>query len=170
MYRCLQIYEVSSNGQDMKNGGFWIAALVGILLDRFTKVWVAQTMFLGQSLPGIPGLFRFTYIENTGAAWSLFANSGGFLKWVSLAVSLALVSLSLLGGPMRRWEQLGYGCILAGAVGNGIDRFLSGAVVDFLDIAFFDFPIFNLADVAINIGVVCLLIGSFTSPSPSKSR
>ena len=154
----------------MKNGGFWIAAAVGILLDRLTKIWVAQTMVLGQSLPGVPGIFRFTYIENTGAAWSLFASSGGFLKWISLAVSVALVGLSLFGGPMRRWEQLGYGCILAGAVGNGIDRFLGGAVVDFLDIAFFEFPIFNLADVAINVGVICLLIGAFASSSPSNPR
>ena len=149
----------------MKNGGFWISALVGIILDRVTKLWVANTMTLGQSFPAIPGLFRFTYIENTGAAWSLFANSGGFLKWISLVVSLGLMALALFGGPMRRWEQLGYGCILAGAIGNGIDRFLAGAVVDFLDLALFEFPIFNLADVAINIGVICLLIGAFTTPS-----
>ncbi|MEL7084719.1 MAG: signal peptidase II [Cyanobacteria bacterium P01_A01_bin.3] len=153
----------------MKNGGFWLAAAIGVALDRFTKVWVANTMVLGQSLPGIPGLFRFTYIENTGAAWSLFANSGGFLKWISLAVALVLAGLALLGGPMRRWEQLGYGCILAGAIGNGIDRFVSGAVIDFLDFVPFDFPIFNLADVAINIGVLFLLIGAFTAPKSSSN-
>ena len=153
----------------MKNGGFWLSALIGIVLDRFTKIWVAKTMVLGQSLPGIPGLFRFTYIENTGAAWSLFANSGGFLKWISLAVALVLIGLALFGSSMRRWEQLAYGCILAGAVGNGIDRFVSGAVIDFLDFVPFDFPIFNLADVAINLGVLFLLIGALTTPTPSKS-
>ncbi|WP_017327347.1 signal peptidase II [Synechococcus sp. PCC 7336] len=152
----------------MKNAGFWVAALVGIAIDRFTKLWVANTMELGQSLPAIPGLFRFTYIENTGAAWSLFRESGGFLKWISLVVALVLVAMALFGQPMRRWEQLGYGCILAGAIGNGVDRFMSGAVVDFLDFVPIDFPIFNVADVAINIGVACLIVGTFASAKPER--
>ena len=65
------------------------------------------------------------------------------------------------GPRFDRWEQLGYGLILGGALGNGIDRFVSGYVVDFLHFRLIDFPIFNLADVSINIGIICLLIAAF---------
>jgi signal peptidase II len=156
----------------MKNGGFWLAALVGGVLDRLTKLWVAKTMVLGQSIAAIPGILDFTYIENTGAAWSLFQDSGGFLKWISLAVALVLVGLAIWGNRLQRWEQVGYGCILAGAIGNGIDRFVSGAVVDFLDISpLLEFPVFNIADVCINVGVACLLISLVaTSRSQQSDR
>lgn len=65
------------------------------------------------------------------------------------------------GPGMRSLEQLGYGFILGGALGNGIDRFLAGSVVDFLDFRLIHFPVFNLADVSINVGIICLLIASF---------
>ncbi|MEO1134059.1 MAG: signal peptidase II, partial [Cyanobacteria bacterium J06639_1] len=83
----------------IKHRGFWLVALVGVVGDRVTKVWVERTMELGQSIPLIPNVFQFTYIENTGAAWSLFQNSGGFLKWISLAVALGLMALAVFGKP-----------------------------------------------------------------------
>lgn len=154
----------------IKHRGFWLVALLGIVGDRVTKLWVERTMELGQSIPLIPGVFQFTYIENTGAAWSLFQNSGGFLKWISLAVALGLIALAVFGKPMGRWEQAGYGCILAGAIGNGIDRFIAGAVVDFLDFVLIRFPIFNLADVSINIGVACLIVGLLLEDKPERPK
>ncbi|MEM6447550.1 MAG: signal peptidase II [Cyanobacteria bacterium P01_D01_bin.123] len=154
----------------VKNRGFWLVALMGVVGDRVTKIWVEQTMELGQSIPLIPNVFQFTYIENTGAAWSLFQNSGGFLKWISLAVALGLAALAIFGKPMGRWEQAGYGFILAGAVGNGIDRFVSGAVVDFLDFVLIRFPIFNVADIAINVGVACLLLGLLLESKQPESK
>ena len=69
------------------------------------------------------------------------------------------------GEKMRLTEQLGYGFILSGALGNGLDRFLFGYVVDFLDFRLINFPVFNLADVFINVGIIFLLISSF----PQKS-
>jgi signal peptidase II (EC:3.4.23.36). Aspartic peptidase. MEROPS family A08 len=60
---------------------------------------------------------------------------------------------------LGRWEQAGYGLVWAGAVGNGIDRFVNGYVVDFFNLIWIRFPVFNVADVAINLGVACLLIG-----------
>jgi signal peptidase II len=70
------------------------------------------------------------------------------------------VAIALWGPSLSIWEQLGYGLILGGAIGNGIDRFILGYVVDFLDLRLFNFPVFNLADSFISIGIVCLLIGS----------
>lgn len=74
------------------------------------------------------------------------------------------------GPEFPPWEQLGYGLILGGALGNGIDRFALGYVVDFLDFRLINFPVFNLADVFINIGIVCLLIATFRSGPPSEGK
>ena len=71
------------------------------------------------------------------------------------------MALAWWGPELLLIEQLGYGFVLAGALGNGVDRFLFGYVVDFLDFRLINFPVFNLADVCINIGIICLLIASF---------
>lgn len=152
-----------------RNSWFWVAALVGLVLDQTTKYWVVQHFQLNQTLPLWEGVFHLTFVTNKGAAFSLFSGQGEWLRWLSFAVSLGLVALAVFGPAMNRWEQLGYGCILAGAVGNGIDRFVAGQVVDFLDFRLIRFPVFNLADVFINIGIICLLIGVFYKPPrPSK--
>ena len=149
---------------NFKNRLFWVAALIGLVLDQLTKFWVVNTFELTsppQTVPLWPGVFHFTYVINTGAAFSLFSENGEWLKWLSLVVSLGLVVLGLWARLPNRWEQAGYGCVLGGALGNGIDRMLAGQVVDFLDFRLINFPIFNLADIFINIGIACLLISAF---------
>jgi signal peptidase II len=129
---------------------------------------VAQTFELTtppDSLPIWPGVFYFTYVTNSGAAFSLFSNNGEWLKWLSMGVSLGLIGLGLKARLPYRWEQVGYGFILSGALGNGIDRLLSGEVIDFLDFRLIRFPIFNVADVCINIGIICLLIAALQPPA-----
>jgi signal peptidase II len=112
-----------------------------------------------------------TYVTNTGAAFSLFSQGAGWLRWLSLMVSLGLIALAWFGPALTTFEQLGYSFILGGALGNGIDRFVAGYVVDFLDFRLIRFPVFNLADVFINAGIICLLIATFRrTPSPSNSR
>lgn len=153
----------------IKNRLFWIAAGIGLTLDQLTKYWVVQAMELGQDIPIWEGVFHFKYVLNKGAAWGMFAGAW-WLRWLSLIVSLALMALALFGPKMNRWEQAGYGFILAGALGNGLDRFLAGQVVDFLDFRLISFPIFNLADVFINIGIACLLIATFILPGRSPGN
>lgn len=152
----------------LRNRLFWLAALVGLVADQVTKYIVVQNFELNQSLPIWEGVFHFTFVTNKGAAFSLFSERGEWLRWLSLAVSLALIALGLLT-RLSRWEQIGYGCILAGAMGNGIDRFLFGEVVDFLELRLIRFPVFNLADVSINIGIICLLIAALR-PGPSAPK
>lgn len=155
-----------------KNRYFWITAFVALVLDRLTKFLVVYTFPLTippQTFPIIPGVFHFTYVVNTGAAFSLFPQGVIWLRWLSLGVSVGLMLLAWFGPVLNRWEQAGYGFILAGAVGNGIDRFVLGKVVDFLDFRLIQFPVFNLADVFINVGIACLLIATFTRP-PKKVR
>jgi signal peptidase II len=153
---------------NIKNQFFWVAAFIGLVLDQITKYWVVQAMDLNDSIPVLEGVFHLTYVTNTGAAFSLFSESGGWLRWLSLGVSLGLMALAWFGPVMNRWEQAGYGFILGGALGNGIDRFAAGEVVDFLEFRLIRFPVFNLADVFINIGIVCLLIAVFYNPPRSN--
>ena len=124
-----------------------------------------ELTFPPQTIPLWPGVFHFTYVTNTGAAFSLFSENGDWLRWLSLVVSFGLILLGLLAPLSNRFEQAGYGFVLGGALGNGIDRFLSGEVVDFLDFRLIQFPVFNLADVFINIGIFCLLIAALRSPT-----
>lgn len=147
----------------LKNRFFWLVALPSLLIDRMTKHWVMDNFELTvppDSWDLWPDVFHLTYVTNTGAAFSLFQGSN-WLPWLSLGVSLLLMGLAFFGPQMQRWEQAGYGFILGGALGNGIDRFVSGEVVDFLDFRLIRFPVFNMADVFINIGIICLLIAAF---------
>lgn len=150
----------------LRNKLFWVAALIGLVADQLTKIWVVNTFELTMPPETIalwPGVFHFTYVTNTGAAFSLFSENGEWLRWLSLIVSLGLMLMGCLASLPNRWEQAGFGFILAGAVGNGIDRFMSGEVVDFLDFRLIRFPVFNLADVCINIGIVCLIIAMIST-------
>ncbi len=153
----------------LKNQLFWIAAIISLVLDQVTKYWVVRSFQLGETRPLLPGVFHITYITNTGAAFSLLTGEVEWLRWLSLAVSLGLLALAWFGPLMNTFEQLGYGFILGGALGNGIDRFVDGRVVDFLDFRLIQFPVFNLADVFINVGIVCLLIATFQR-APSTDR
>jgi signal peptidase II len=158
------------NFMRLKNRLFWIAAFIAFFLDQVTKYWVVQTFSLGQTLPILQDIFHLTYVTNTGAAFSLFSGKVEWLKWLSLAVSLVLIGLAWFGQELNRWDQLGYGLILGGAIGNGIDRFVLGYVVDFLDFRLINFAVFNLADSFISIGIVCLLIGSLQKTPPSSQK
>lgn len=150
-----------------KNRILWTATLVSLLIDRFTKLWVVSHFELTnppQTIPLLPGVFHFTYVTNKGAAFSIFKEQGEWLRWLALAVSIGLMLLAWFGPIFDRWEQASYGFLLGGALGNGMDRYLAGEVVDFLDFRLINFPVFNMADVFINIGVWCLLIAAFQKP------
>jgi signal peptidase II len=154
-----------------KNRYFWIAAVIGLILDQVTKYWtIYRFENIGETIPLIPNIFHFTYVRNTGAAFSLFAGGAGWLRWLSLAVSLGLIGFAIWGPRLREIEQLAYGFILAGAVGNGVCRFIYGYVIDFLDFRAINFPVFNIADVCINIGIILLLFASFYTPSSDSKR
>ena len=148
---------------------FWLIAILGIIFDQITKYLVVQSFAqIGDTVPLWQGVFHLTYVINTGAAFSFFRGQVDILRWISLVVSLALIIFVWYARRISLIEQLGYGFILAGAIGNGIDRFLFGYVVDFLDFRLINFPVFNLADVSINIGVLLLLLASFSVTSKPK--
>lgn len=152
-----------------KNGIFWMAASISFCLDQATKYWIVQNFNLLETQPLIPGIFHFTYVRNTGAAFSLLTGRADLLRWLSLFVSLGLIAFALFGGRLKKLEQLSYGLLLGGAMGNGIDRFIFGSVVDFIDIRLIRFAVFNLADVSINLGIICWLIDSFYKPKSDRN-
>jgi signal peptidase II len=98
-------------------------------------------------------------VWNDGAAFSLFSNGSTWLGWISLLVSVGLLVWIWRSAPQwSRWQAAAAALLLAGSLGNGLDRWRYGAVIDGLELVPISFPVFNLADVAINFAVLCLLI------------
>ena len=140
---------------------FWIllSAAGLLLLDQLSKQWWLQNLQLGVSHGWIPGLLNLRLVWNDGAAFSLFRNGSLWLGWISLLVSVGLlIWIWRRGRNWSRWQATAAAFLLAGSVGNGIDRWRYGAVIDGLELVPISFPVFNLADVAINLAVLCLLI------------
>ena len=142
----------------------WLSALV-IVIDQVTKRVVDTTMQLYQSIELIP-YFQLTYLRNQGAAFSFLSSAGGWQRWffIGLAVIASVFICFWLKKLNRnqRWEAIAWSLVLGGALGNLIDRILYGYVIDFLDVYVGDWhwPAFNVADSAITVGVVMLLIDS----------
>jgi len=144
---------------------YLLIALVVVLLDRWTKHVVAQRISLYSHIPVIPGFFSLTHTENTGAAFSLFADSNAHWKTAMLIVFsvIALMVVSVL-----LWKNhhahvatgIGLSLIMGGAVGNLWDRLARGRVVDFLlfYVKRYQWPVFNLADSAIVVGAGLLVL------------
>ncbi len=136
----------------------YLLAAAVVLADQFSKAWAQQALQPGLPHPFLPGLLELLLTWNTGAAFSLFSGATQALGLISLAVGAALVVAIARQGTMRLPRSLALGFLLGGAIGNGIDRWRLGAVVDFLSLVPINFPVFNLADIAINLAVLCLAI------------
>ena len=133
-------------------------ALAVVVLDQLSKAWGAANLHPGVVTPLLPGLLQLRLVFNTGAAFSLLTGNALLLGLVSAAVTAGLVLWIQTSAPLRPWQALGLGLLLGGAIGNGIDRWRLGQVVDLLEFVPVSFPVFNLADVAINLAVLCLAI------------
>ena len=146
----------------MKYKGYYLLFLVLVLLDQFTKQIFISSFDLGQSIIINPYL-SWTYLQNTGAAFSILADGGGIQKAFLLSVSVLVSVIIFLWihktSEYQRQKLFGQFLLLSGAVGNLIDRAQYGYVVDFIDMHVngFYWPVFNLADSFIFIGVLLLL-------------
>lgn len=139
----------------------WAVALAVLLLDQWSKAWALHHLPSGRVLPFLPGLLQLRRVANSGAAFSLMSGNSLALGVVSAGVGLAVAGWLLWRPPRGVWLTLAASLVLAGAVGNGLDRWRLGAVVDFLELVPVHFPIFNLADVAINVAVACFLLDAW---------
>ncbi|ELY20528.1 signal peptidase II [Vreelandella titanicae] len=134
---------------------FSLAILVA-LADQIIKEVVHALMPFGQVIP-LTLFFNWVYTGNTGAAFSLLADAGGWQRYVfvGLALIVAVVLMVQLCKPITRLEAVAYSLILGGAIGNTVDRLARGYVVDYLDVYWgqWHWPAFNLADIALFVGV-----------------
>ena len=105
--------------------------------------------------------FRLDFVKNYGAAFNIFSGSRIFLSIISIIFSLIFVYLILKKHSSSNLELYSYSYILGGTIGNGIDRILKGYVIDFIDLNIINFPVFNIADISINIGLILLLYSYF---------
>lgn len=145
-----------------KRALFVCVALFWLLADQVTKA-LANAHEAGEVLYASPvGFLDVVLVHNTGAAWGAFSGATAALGVVSLVVC-ALIAVSVFAfAKQAPWiAYLGLGLVFAGGVGNAIDRFWHGYVVDFISTAFMDFPVFNIADVGVTVGVALFIISLF---------
>lgn len=143
-------------------------AVIAIIIDQITKLYFENNFELFQTVPLIEPILNFTLAHNHGAAFSFLADKGGWQKWffsaLALAVSVGIMVYLRKVPKVATVLSAGLALVLAGALGNLIDRVRLGYVIDFIHVHYADawhFPIFNVADIAINIGVALILIDSF---------
>jgi len=156
----------------MKKVYFGIAIVV-IVLDQITK-WVASSsLTLHEQNPVMPS-FNFTLMHNYGAAFSFLSNAGGWQRWfftiIAIVISIVLMVWITRLKANEKWLGIALGLVLGGAIGNLIDRMAYGYVVDFIQWYYdrFYWPAFNIADAAISVGAVILLLTSFFGDEDTK--
>ena len=152
----------------------WLSIIV-VAADQLTKWFVVNQLELYEVLPLGP-MLELTRLHNTGAAFSLLAQAGGWQRWlfvglagtISVAIIRWLYTLPARGYP---WLTIGLAMILGGAIGNGIDRVAQGHVVDFLHFHWqqWYYPAFNVADIAITSGAIMLVIDALTHRRRAKA-
>ena len=130
-----------------------------VLIYQFTKylIFYNHKIFLNKDFL----LFKLDFVKNYGAAFNIFSGSRVFLSLISTFFSILLIYLILRKNTLNSFDLYSYSFILGGTIGNGIDRIYRGFVVDFINLNIINFPVFNIADISINIGFIILLYNIF---------
>jgi len=130
-----------------------------VIIDQFTKYLMLynKKLFINKDFL----LFKLDFVRNYGAAFNLFSGSRIFLSLISIIFSILLIYLIVKKNSLNLIDYYTYSFILGGTIGNGIDRIHKGFVVDFINLNFINFPVFNIADISINIGFIFLLYNIF---------
>lgn len=135
-----------------------IIAVLLVIIDQVTKYLVRANISLGENIPFLPHVLDLTYVQNTGGGFSILTNYTWLLTMVS-AILVVAIGWLVVKKFFRGWVGLTSAMlIMAGGVGNLIDRVVFGFVTDMLETVFMDFPVFNVADICITVGVVLLFI------------
>ena len=137
---------------------YFAIILIFCSLDQFSKIYINSNLnkLLNKDLL----IFTIEFVRNYGAAFNIFSGSRIFLSFISV-ISTIILSYFIFIRENKLINKYGLSFILSGSIGNGIDRILNGYVIDFIKIKSIDFPVFNIADIAINIGVLILMISYF---------
>ena len=138
---------------------FYFISFFIILIDQLTKyiIFKNYNKFVNKDFI----LFKIDFVKNYGAAFNIFNGNRIFLSIISIIFSIILIFLILRKKSSNYYELYSYALLLGGTVGNGIDRIINGFVIDFINLNIINFPVFNIADISINIGFIVLLIKTY---------
>ena len=130
---------------------YFLLSTIIIIIDQITKHIISiNNSLINKDLV----LFSIDYVKNYGAAFNIFNGSRYLLSTLSILVTIFIIYLLLNNNNISKIDLLSYSFILGGTIGNGIDRITKGYVIDFINLNFINFPVFNVADISINIGVI----------------
>ncbi|WP_438951554.1 signal peptidase II [Porticoccus sp.] len=154
------------------HAGWYLLSGLVILVDQITKYWASASLVYGRAVELLP-ILNLTLLHNPGAAFSFLSEAGGWQRWFFTVVALAVsIFIGLWMARLGRGKTLlgiALALVLGGAIGNLLDRVFLGYVVDFIDIHYLNYhwPAFNVADSAITVGAILLVIESFYSHDSS---
>ena len=138
---------------------YYIAAVLLTVIDQITKYFAVDRLAGNAPAKVIDGILHFTYVENTGVAFGMF--SGMHYVFIPLGIVASALCVWYMHQSIKEGKKLrafAAGVVVSGAVGNIIDKIFRGFVVDFIDAAFIDFPVFNFADICITVGAVIVAL------------
>ena len=138
---------------------FIFLSILIILIDQLTKLLMSYNYKIFIDIDFL--LFKLDFVKNYGAAFNIFSGSRIFLSMISIIFSIILFYLILRKSTSNILDYYSYSFILGGTIGNGIDRILNGYVIDFINLNIINFPVFNIADISINIGFIILVYRIF---------
>ncbi len=160
----------------MSTGLRWLwLAIVVLVVDLGTKQWIMTHFMLHETVAVTP-FVNFFYAHNYGAAFSFLADKGGWQRWlfalIALVIAIALLFMMYRSDYRQRMTNCAYALIIGGALGNLSDRLVHGVVIDFIDVYVNDWhwPTFNVADSAICIGAVLIVLEGFLRPSDRSAK
>ena len=130
-----------------------------ILIDQLTKYYMFYNYrkVIGKDFL----LFRLDFVKNYGAAFNILSGNRIFLSCISIIFSFLITYLIVRKNTLNSYDLFSYSFILAGTIGNGIDRISNGFVIDFINLNYINFPVFNIADISINIGFIFIIYSFF---------
>ena len=150
----------------------FILTLIVLVIDIISKLIIRHYLALNESIRIIRGFLNVTYVKNTGVAWSIFADNKYLVLMLSGLIIIGIFYYIYKEKPTRKLMKYAYALILGGALGNFINRVFYGSVIDFIDIKIFgyDYPIFNMADIFIVVGVIVLVYDTWRGENGNKSN
>lgn len=150
-----------------------LGAAVLVVIDQLIKHWATAALLPAGNMDVLPGIVELRYCLNDGMAFSMLAGKQTLLIGMT-SVMLVVVAAMLVTRKMSVWERISWTLILGGGVGNLIDRVLNGVVVDYINVQFMHFAIFNFADICVCVGVgllmLVVLLDSFKKEETAKQK
>lgn len=155
----------------MKKWIIYISVIL-VMIDLLSKLLIVNSFEVGESLTVIKKFFSITFVKNTGAAWGMFSSGTIVLAMVSMVFLYFFIKYIVELKSISLFNVINYSLIISGIIGNMVDRLVRGYVVDFLNFYIFsyDFPVFNIADIFIVVGIILVMLDTILVGDKSDSK